>query len=125
MTSAAQIPADFKIPPFVPLADRVVIQPDKAPTHVGNIIIPDSMKEEPQEGRVVAIGPGMLCRDGSRWPMPDLQIGDRLLYGPRQGTIAFKVGEIWYLSMRQEHCLLVIDPVDGGGVEISSKKGSS
>ena len=120
--------ADLKIPAFGPINDRLVVLPDPVPEKAGLIHIPDSAREaqlrDNHTGRIVAFGPGMLCKDGSRWPMPDAQIGDRIVYGPRQGTIKITVDGVDYLSLRQEHCLAVLDPIDGSGTEISAAGGN-
>ena len=71
---------------FRPLQDRVLIRPiahdDKTK---GGIIIPDTVKEKPMEGEVIAVGPGARSDDGKLRPM-DLKIGDRVLFGKWSGT---------------------------------------
>jgi chaperonin GroES len=69
-----------------PLADRVVVKPlEEKEIKKGGIIIPDTAKEKPQEGEVIAIGPGKLAESGERI-QPEVKKGDRVLYGKYAGT---------------------------------------
>ena len=69
-----------------PLHDRVLVKPLESDTKTaGGIIIPDTAQEKPQEGKVVAVGPGKRGDDGSVTPM-DVKKGDRVLYGKWSGT---------------------------------------
>ncbi|MEX2614728.1 MAG: co-chaperone GroES [Alphaproteobacteria bacterium] len=69
-----------------PLQDRVLVQPLEAETKsAGGIIIPDTAQEKPQEGKVIAVGPGRRNEDGKLMP-PDVKKGDRVLYGKWSGT---------------------------------------
>ncbi len=69
-----------------PLHDRVVVKPLEAEeTTAGGIIIPDTAKEKPMEGRVVAAGPGVRGEDGKLHPL-DVKKGDQILYGKWSGT---------------------------------------
>ena len=69
-----------------PLHDRVVVKPmDAEETTAGGIIIPDTAKEKPMEGRVVAAGPGVRGEDGKLQPL-DVKKGDQILYGKWSGT---------------------------------------
>lgn len=69
-----------------PLHDRVLVKPLESDTKTaGGIIIPDTAQEKPQEGKVVAVGPGKRGEDGSITPM-DVKKGDRVLYGKWSGT---------------------------------------
>tara|TARA_B100000427_G_scaffold200375_1_gene166553 strand:+ start:161 stop:454 length:294 start_codon:yes stop_codon:yes gene_type:complete len=71
---------------FRPLHDRVLIEVlDSEEKTAGGIIIPDSAKEKPQEGKVVAVGPGAKTEDGKTVKM-DVKIGDRVLFGKWSGT---------------------------------------
>jgi chaperonin GroES len=71
---------------FRPLHDRVVVRRlESDQKTVGGIIIPDSAKEKPQEGEVVAVGPGALDEAGKRQPL-DVRVGDRILFGKWSGT---------------------------------------
>jgi chaperonin GroES len=67
-----------------PLDDRVVVEPVEAET-AGGIVLPDSAKEKPQRGHVVAIGPGKLLESGQR-ATPALSIGDEVIYGKYSGS---------------------------------------
>lgn len=69
-----------------PLADRVVVKPlEEQEVKKGGIIIPDTAKEKPQEGKVIAVGPGKLADSGERI-QPEVKKGDRVLYGKYAGT---------------------------------------
>lgn len=71
---------------LVPLADRIVITPLKQEeVTASGLVIPDTAKEKPQQGEVVAVGPGRLDDDGKRIPL-DVAIGDRILYAKYTGT---------------------------------------
>jgi chaperonin GroES len=91
---------------FKPLGSRVVIEPQESDEQMssGGIYIPDTAKEKPQEGLVVAIGPGRLSEDGStRVPM-DVAVGDTVVYSKYSGT-EYKVGDIEYLVVREDDIL--------------------
>ncbi|MBI4300426.1 MAG: co-chaperone GroES [Chloroflexi bacterium] len=69
-----------------PLGDRIVVKPVvKEEITRGGIVIPDTVKEKPQEGEVIAVGPGRLGEDGKRIPM-DIARGDRVIYAKYTGT---------------------------------------
>ena len=69
-----------------PLADRVVVRPlEEKETKKGGIIIPDTAKEKPQEGEVIAVGPGKISESGDRIE-PEVKKGDKVLYGKYAGT---------------------------------------
>ncbi len=69
-----------------PLADRLVVKPmAKEEVTKGGIVLPDTAKEKPQEGEVLAIGPGRMTDDGKRVPM-DVKVGDIVLYAKYGGT---------------------------------------
>ena len=71
---------------LVPLADRIVITPLKQDEITASgLVIPDTAKEKPQQGEVVAVGPGRLDDDGKRVPI-DVVVGDRILYAKYTGT---------------------------------------
>lgn len=71
---------------FAPLEDRVVILPTDAETvSAGGIVLPDNAQEKPVHGRVVAVGPGKLSRNGERLPMP-VSKGDQVIYGKYAGN---------------------------------------
>ena len=71
---------------LIPLADRIVITPLKQDEITASgLVIPDTAKEKPQQGEVVAVGPGRLDDDGKRVPI-DVVVGDRILYAKYTGT---------------------------------------
>ena len=90
---------------FKPLGNRVVIEPQEDDDQVssGGILIPDTAKEKPQEGLVVAIGPGRLSDDGNRIPM-DVEVGDTVVYSKYSGT-EYKEGDTEYLVVREDDIL--------------------
>jgi len=90
---------------FKPLGNRVVIEPqdDDEQVSSGGIFIPDTAKEKPQEGLVVAIGPGRLSDDGNRVPM-DVEVGDTVVYSKYSGT-EYKEGSTEYLVVREDDIL--------------------
>lgn len=88
---------------FKPLNDRVVVRPLPAEEKTtGGIIIPDTAKEKPQQGEIVAVGPG---REGAK---PTVNIGDRVLYGKYAGQ-ELKYAEAEYLIMREDDILVVLN----------------
>ena len=83
-----------------PLADRVVIKPSPADEKTkGGIILPDTAKEKPVIGEVVAVGPGKVADDGKKIP-PEVKVGDKVLYGKYSGTEVTIDGDE-YLIMRE------------------------
>ena len=83
-----------------PLADRVVIKPSPAEEKTkGGIILPDTAKEKPVVGEVVAVGPGKVADDGKKIPM-EIKVGDKVLYGKYSGTEVTIEGEE-FLIMRE------------------------
>jgi len=91
-----------------PLADRVVVRAlEEGEQMRGGLYIPDTAKEKPQEGEIVAVGPGTLSDDGSRNPM-EVAPGDRVLYGKYSGTEVTVDGE-QYLILRESDILAVIN----------------
>lgn len=92
---------------FVPLGERVVIKPiERESTTRGGIYLPDTAKEKPQEGEVVAVGPGRVSDDGTRIPM-ELATGDHVIYSKFAGT-EYKDGDDEYLIMRESDILAKI-----------------
>ena len=90
-----------------PLHDRVLIRRlEEKETIKGGIIIPDTAKEKPMEGEVVAVGPGKIQEDGKRSPM-DVKAGDRILFGKYAGT-EIKIDDEEYVIMREEEILAVL-----------------
>jgi len=90
---------------FKPTGNRIVVQPNTAKEQktAGGIFIPDTAKEKPQEGTVVAIGPGKLTDDGKRVPM-DIKVGDIVVYSKYGGT-EYKEGDVEYLVLREDDVL--------------------
>ena len=93
---------------FRPLGDRVVVRriEEEAKTK-GGIIIPDTAKEKPQEGEVVAVGPGARDEDAKRVPM-DVKAGDRILFGKWSGTEVKIDGED-LIIMKESDVLGIVD----------------
>ena len=93
---------------FQPLGDRVVIEPveDDEQMTSGGIYIPDTAKEKPQTGTVVAVGPGKLTDAGARLPM-DVGVGDTVVYSKYSGT-EYKDGDTEYLVVRQDDILFKV-----------------
>ena len=86
---------------FKPLGERVVVKPiEGEQTTKGGIFLPDTAKEKPQEGEVIAIGPGRVNDDGNRIAM-DVAKGDRVIYSKFAGT-EYKDGDDEYLILRGE-----------------------
>ena len=91
-----------------PLGDRILVKAEEAKEKkVGGIIIPDTVKEKPQEGSVVAVGKGKMGKDGKIIEM-DVKVGDKVLYGKYSGT-EVKIDNIDYLIMSQEDVLGILE----------------
>ncbi|MFL2755809.1 MAG: co-chaperone GroES [Dehalococcoidia bacterium] len=90
---------------FKPLGNRVVVEPSEGDEQVsaGGIYIPDTAKEKPQEGTIVAAGPGRMTDDGNRVPM-ELAVGDTVVYSKYAGT-EYKEGDTEYLILREDDIL--------------------
>jgi chaperonin GroES len=89
-----------------PLDDRVVVKPgEEEEMTVSGIVIPDTAKEKPQEGEVVAVGPGRF-EDGARVPM-DVKVGDRILYSKYGGT-EVKIGGEEHLVLSSRDILAIV-----------------
>jgi chaperonin GroES len=90
-----------------PLADRILVRRlEETETSRGGIIIPDTAKEKPQQGEVIAVGPGKLNDDGSR-VTPEVSVGDRILMSKYAGTEVKIEGED-FIIMREDDVLGVI-----------------
>ena len=90
-----------------PLSDRVVIKPAEPDEKVqGGIIIPDTAKEKPQKGKIVAVGPGKASETGEIISM-EVKVGDRVLYGKYSGT-EVTIDKEEYLIVRESDILAVI-----------------
>lgn len=91
-----------------PLSDRILVERvEEDEKTKGGIIIPDTAKEKPAEGKVVATGKGRLGEDGKLLPM-DVKVGDRVLFSKYGGT-EVKIDGVTYLIMRQDDVLGVIE----------------
>ncbi|HAO22747.1 MAG: co-chaperone GroES [Desulfobacteraceae bacterium IS3] len=91
-----------------PLQDRILVQRVEEETKTkGGIIIPDTAKEKPAEGKVVAIGNGKIGEDGKKIAI-ELKVGDRILFGKYAGT-EVKIDGQEYLIMREDDVLGVIE----------------
>ena len=90
-----------------PLGDRVVVRPlDPAEVKKGGIIIPDTAKERPQEGEVIAVGPGRLLDSGER-QVVEVKAKDKVLYGKYTGT-EVTIDGTEYLIMREGDILAIL-----------------
>jgi chaperonin GroES len=91
-----------------PLQDRVIVRRlEEEEKTKGGIIIPDTAKEKPQEGKVIAVGKGKITEDGKVVPL-DVKVGDKILFGKYAGTEVKIEGEE-HLIMREEDILGVIE----------------
>ena len=91
-----------------PLNDRVlVLRIEKEEKSAGGIIIPDTAKEKPQEGKVVAVGPGKLKEKGGRIPL-EVKDNDRILFGKYAGT-DIKIDGVEHLILREDDILGVLE----------------
>ena len=90
-----------------PLADRVVVLPLEDEEQMrGGLYIPDTAKEKPSQGEVIAVGPGKVSDDGTRLEM-DVKVGDKVLYGKYSGTDVTLDGEE-YLILRESDILAIV-----------------
>jgi chaperonin GroES len=91
-----------------PLGDRVVIEPTpREEMTKSGIVLPDTAKEKPQEGKVLAVGPGRILDDGKREAV-DVKVGDKVLYAKYAGT-EFKVDDNELLIVGQKDILAVVE----------------
>ena len=91
-----------------PLHDRLVVERlEEREVKKGGIIIPDTAKEKPQEGKVIAVGSGKVGDDGKRIAM-DVKAGDKILFGKYSGS-EVKLDDKEYLIMREEDVLAVLE----------------
>jgi chaperonin GroES len=87
-----------------PLADRLVVKPTKKEEMTkGGILLPDTAKEKPQEGEVVAVGPGRLTDEGKRIAM-DIKVGDRVVYA-KYGGSEIKIDDVEMIILRESDIL--------------------
>ena len=90
-----------------PLHDRIIVQRiEEGEQKIGGIIIPDSAKEKPQQGKVIAVGAGKADKDGKRIAL-DVQDGDTILFGKYSGQ-EIKIDGEDYLIMREEEVLAIL-----------------
>jgi chaperonin GroES len=91
-----------------PLGDRVIVEPiEKEEMTSGGIYVPETAKEKPQEGKVIAVGPGQVRDDGNRNPM-DVAEGDRVIYAKYAGT-EFKINDQKLLILSERDILAKIE----------------
>jgi len=87
-----------------PLADRLVVKPiEREEVTKGGIVLPDTAREKPQEGEVIAVGPGRLSEDGKRIAM-DVKVGDRVIYAKYGGT-EYKIDDEEVIILRESDIL--------------------
>ncbi len=93
---------------FRPTEDRVLIEPSEATeTTAGGIILPDTAKEKPQRGTIIAVGPGKLLDSGKRGEL-SVDIGDEVFYGKYSGT-EIDFGSDKYVVLRETDILAIVD----------------
>jgi len=91
-----------------PLGDRVVVEPLEAEEKTkGGIILPDTAKEKPQEGKVVAVGKGKMNDKGELVPL-EVKVGDKVLYGKYAGT-EVTVDDKQYIILREDDILAIVE----------------
>ncbi len=91
-----------------PLNDSVlVLREDEEQKSAGGIIIPDTAKEKPQRGKVVAVGAGKMDKDGKRIPL-EVKAGDRILFGKYAGS-EIKIDNVEHVFMREDDILSVLE----------------
>ena len=91
-----------------PLHDRILVRrEEEKETKKGGIIIPDTAKEKPQEGKVIAVGNGKVTDEGKKIPL-DVKAGDKILFGKYSGS-EVKIEDDEYLILREEDVLTILD----------------
>ncbi len=91
-----------------PLGDRVVVEPLEAEEKTkGGIILPDTAKEKPQEGKVIAVGKGRIDENGKPVPM-EVKVGDVILYGKYSGT-EVTIDDKEYVILKEEDILAIVE----------------
>jgi len=91
-----------------PLGDRLIVKATEAEEKTaGGIVLPDTAKEKPQMGEVIAVGPGKLLDNGKTVPM-DVKVGDRIYFAKYGGT-EVKLGAEEYIILRQDDVLAVVE----------------
>jgi chaperonin GroES len=93
---------------LAPLADRVVVRPlEKEEVTKSGLVLPDTAKERPQEGEILAVGPGRVLDDGTRLPM-EVKVGQTVLYAKYAGT-EFKQDDTELLILREADVLAIVN----------------
>ena len=91
-----------------PLSDRLVVEPkEQEETTASGLVLPETAKEKPQQGEVVAAGPGRRDEDGDRIPM-DVKVGDTVLYAKYAGT-EVKMGDKKLLILKESDVLAIVE----------------
>ena len=91
-----------------PLHDRILVERlEEQEVRKGGIIIPDTAKEKPQEGRVIAVGNGKVTDDGEKLPL-EVKTGDKILFGKYSGS-EVKLDDTEYLILREEDVLAILE----------------
>ena len=91
-----------------PLYDRVLVKRfEEKEQKKGSIIIPDTAKEKPMEGKVVAVGAGAVNKEGKRTPL-EVKVGDRILFGKYAGT-EIKLDDVEHVILREDEVLGILD----------------
>src|SRR5258706_5829684 len=104
-----------------PLHDRILVQRlDEGEQQIGGIIIPDSAKEKPQRGRVIAAGNGKMTDEGDRVTL-DVKAGDTILFGKYSGQ-EIKLDGVEYLIMKEDDVLATIEGVPAGAAKTAAAK---
>lgn len=105
-----------------PLNDRILVKRIEEKEQVkGGIIIPDTAKEKPMEGEVMAVGNGRVLDNGQRLPL-EVKVGDRILFGKYSGT-EIKIDDEEFLILREDEVLGIIAGLEAGSKE--TKKAAS
>ena len=92
-----------------PLADRVIVEPiEQEGTTASGIVLPETAKEKPQEGKVLAVGPGRMDDQGKRWPM-DVKEGDKVLFAKYAGTEVKLPDDRKILVLKESDILAIVE----------------
>ncbi len=92
-----------------PLADRVIVEPlEREETTAGGILLPETAKEKPQEGRILSVGPGRWDEDGKKRVPLEVSVNDRIVYAKYSGT-EIKLGDKKLLILGEKDILAVIE----------------
>jgi len=92
-----------------PLADRVIVEPiEQEDVTASGIVLPETAKEKPQEGKVLAVGPGRMDDDGKRWPL-DVKEGDKVLFAKYAGTEVKLPDDRKILVLKESDILAIVE----------------